>query len=164
MLGNVSDRGINKELRALVLVNVSQKHLPITTELRSNDRGKSVIDGVWSTPIVFDYIEHGALAPFYMEVISDHRPIVLDLNLKGFLDAKDVNMTPPAGRRLKFSSPKRVKKYIDYVEKHWKEHNIHARLTQVCDYVRENRVDTFLIPYLNNLDEQIQQILSASEK
>ena len=113
------DKGINKSFLDIGLVNVIDEKLTLPEKVRSYDRGSCIIDCVRATPIVCDHIEHIALAPFYTEVISDHRPIILDLNLKGLLDAKTIDIRPPMGRRLKFKSPKRVKKKVEHVNKEW---------------------------------------------
>ena len=108
--------------------------------------------------------ENVSLAPFYTEVDSDHHPILLDLNLKGLLDAKLIDIKPPMGRRLKINSPKRVKKYIEYVKPKWEEHGIRARITQIAEYLKNNKGDDFIERAFNNLDSQIQEILAAAEK
>ena len=106
---------------------------------------------MWATPIV-------------CEVDSDHPPILLDLNLKGLLDAKLIDIKPQMGRRLKINSPKRVKKYIDYVKPKCEEHDIRARITQIAEYLNDNGVDDFIERAYNNLDSQIQEIWAAAEK
>ena len=112
----VDTKGINKQLTEIGLVNVLTEKLPVTENVRTYDRGSKIIDGVWATPTVCDHVENVSLAPFYTEVESDHRPILLDLNLKGLLDAKLIDIKPPMGRRLKIKSPKRVKQYIEYAK------------------------------------------------
>ena len=160
----LSDKGLNKQLTSIGLVNMIKERLPVLETVRTYDRGSKIIDGLWATPIVSDYITHVSLAPFYTEVISDHRPLVFDLNLKQFLDAKDIDIRPPCGRRLKFNSPKRVDAYVKYVQKQWEDHNISYRLSQIRHYSSDKGVDSFFVDALTKLDNQIQEILSAGEK
>ena len=122
-----------------------------------------MIDGAWSTPVVSDYITNMAFAPFYTEIDSDHRPLIFDLDLKELLDARDVNITPPSGRRLKFTCPKRVKSYVENVKAKWKEHKITSRLKQIETYLADNGKDEFITETLTKLDTQIQEILSSAE-
>lgn len=160
----VDTKGINKQLTEIGLVNVLTEKLPVTENVRTYDRGSKIIDGVWATPTVCDHVENVSLAPFYTEVESDHRPILLDLNLKGLLDAKLIDIKPPMGRRLKIKSPKRVKQYIEYAKQQWEDHSIRAKISQIEEYLHESDVDDFIEKALNNLDSQIQEILSAAEK
>ena len=146
------------------LVNLLTKHLPHTNDVRTCRRGSSIIDGAWSTPIVSDHVTNMSLAPFYTEIDSDHRPIIFDLNLKGLLDAREITITPPSGRRLKFTCPKRVKKYVADVKEKWKDHKITPRLQQIVEYFHDNGKDDFIKNKLQNLDKQIQEILSSAEK
>ena len=159
-----ADTGINVMMKKAGLINLITEHLPHTENTRTYHRGSSIIDGAWSTPIVSDHVSNMSLAPFYTELESDHRPILFDLNLKGLLDARDISITPPSGRRLKFTCPKRVKNYVSDVKEKWQDHKITMRLNQIVEYFHENGKDAFIEPKLQQLDNQIQEILSSSER
>lgn len=159
-----ADTGINAMMRKAGLINLITKHLPHTKKVRTYNRGSSIIDGAWSTPVVSDHVSNMSLAPFYTELDSDHRPIIFDLNLKGLLDAREISIKPPSGRRLKFTCPKRVKKYVADVKDKWQHHRITVRLNQIVEYFHQNGKDEFVEKKLTQLDDQIQEILSSAEK
>ena len=80
-----ANKGIYTILQKVGLVNLITTHLPYTENTRTYNRGSSIINGAWSTPIVTNYVTNMSMAPFYAELDSDHRPIIFDLNLKELL-------------------------------------------------------------------------------
>lgn len=57
-----------------------------------------------------------------------------------------------------------MKNYVDDVNEKWKDHKITSRLIQIEDYFDENGKEVFIEKKLQQLDEQIQEILSSAEK
>ena len=54
---NVMDnKGINKSLIDIGRVNVLDEKLPFFDKVRTYDRGSTIIDGVWATPIVCAHV------------------------------------------------------------------------------------------------------------
>lgn len=75
---------------------------------------------MWGTSDVLDSVQLAGYAPFDHVGESDHRALVIDINLKSILDNDIDTVKQRQQRRHKMNAPNRVLKYSEYIEKHGK--------------------------------------------
>ena len=71
-----------------------------------------------------------------MEILGDHQLQYVDINIKALLQLNSHDIGSPSSRRLKSTDPKCIEKYCETVQKHFKNHNIYARLEKLWDEVK----------------------------
>ena len=92
-------------MKSVGLVNVIEANMNIPNNVRSHNRGSTIIDGVWATPYIQERIIACGLAPFDFVYVSDHRGIFLDIDIFEVLDAREIEIITPPYRRLKCTIP-----------------------------------------------------------
>ena len=157
-----------KTMREIGLDNVLKMNMTIPPQSRSYSYGPSIIDGVWATPYIQQRIISCGFAPFDYLYPSDHRGFFLDVDILELLDARDINVQPPAYRRLKCTIPKRVALYCKEVQEKWNNHKIAEKINKLKDmslYIGDDQHlrDSFQ-KILNQYDSEISGILSSSER
>ena len=71
-------------------------------------------------------------------ILGDHRAQYVDINVQNLLNLNQHDVCSPTGRRLKSSDRKCVKKYINKLEKNYKSHNIHERVKNLWNALKNN--------------------------
>ena len=99
------------------LYNVFQQRLETDTLRRTHSRGSKAVDHIWASKFILDNIIHAGIAPFGHTYESDHRGLFFDIDENLLFNNDDVRMVYHDFRKLKSKTPKRVKKYIKYVER-----------------------------------------------
>lgn len=155
---------LNEFFERAGLINLIQQHISPDDSARSYFRGKHVIDGCWASPQVAQYTTAVGLAPFYYIIPSDHRGTFIDINIHELLDDYNPLFIPPPYRRLKSSIPKRVKRYCEEISYRWFLYNITEKINKLEFLFQQDGPTPNNIASLNNLDLQIQEIMSCSEK
>ena len=157
-----SQKGFNKQMQDLGLVNLITREIG-DCNIRTHNRGKNIIDGIWVSPNLLPSVIRCGIAPFNFLFPADHRGIFLDLNLKSFLDISSPHVPPPAYRRLKFTIPKRVEAYTDRALSLWKLQKMDLRIQQL-----EQLLPTLPLfgkeLLLNKIDKEVNDLMTASEK
>ena len=158
----LSEKGTNQSFKSLGLINLFESLSPTDQKIRTHTRGKSIIDGIWTTSGISKNIIRMGIAPFNFMFPSDHRGMYIDLNIKEFLD-NAVSSQPAPYRRLKSSIPRRVEAYGDKIDELHSFHKIDLKISQIKEIVDKlSKSDASFI--FNKLDKEIQDILTCSEK
>ena len=66
-----------------------------------------------------------------LDILGDHRPQYLDLNIKAILELNSYDVGSTSSRRLRSTDPKCVKKYCEVVNTNFNNHNVYKRLEQL---------------------------------
>ena len=154
---NIFDAKLNDFFRSIDLQNAIALYIDSDIQARSYFRGKTIIDGIWSTIIAQDSIRSIGLAPFYFVLPSDHRAIYCDIDIKHLLDDNTQLISPAPYRRLISTSPKRVNAYCNFVTNQWFLHNISLKLDQIEDLFRNHGSVPNNISLLNKIDINIKR-------
>ena len=161
---NIFSAKFNTTMSDMGMVNVLQDvYENLTDKVRSQNRGKNVIDGIWMSAPLTDMNKSVGMAPFYELFTSDHRGIYVDLSLKEILDAPDIEFRQLQFRRLQASIPKRTKAYIDHLTKQWAIRNMSEKINHVKAVQHTIRSEE-LEQLLNNLDVQMGEMMTSAEK
>ena len=150
---------------SLQLCNINQEfHLPATHPNISYPSRSTTIDFCLCTPAVLENIQYVASTPFDMEVLGDHRGVILDLNLTGILGASSKETTMQQ-RKLVMSSPKAVEKYLAIVEQKFDQQNIFSRSTKLIQRVVKGHTDyASIMRSYEALDKEVFGICKKAEK
>ena len=155
--------GTNEKFLETGLTNLFQErlgqHLP-----RTFKRGQKAIDHIFITPNVYPYISKAGMAPFDFCLRSDHRALLFDLDLNAFLDPEINIVTPYHRRRLKATVPARMQKYINSLDKKWKEHKIEERLQRIENVLIRTAPKDQIAKALNDVDDLITGLMRYAEK
>ena len=161
---DVFSETLNNFFTKMGLQNALNMYIDQGLTARSYFRGKTIIDGIWCSPITLESIRSLGMAPFYFVTPSDHRGLFCDIDIHHLLD-ENTKLIPPAPyRRLISTSPKRVESYSTSVSQKWFLYNIPLKVEQLEDIFRREGVNEKTISLLNKIDDQITEILTTSEK
>jgi len=153
----------NHTMKEMGMVNVLQEMGCDTMKIRSQNRGRNVIDGIWmSCPLMSKHQSIG-VAPFYEMFTSDHRGIFLDIALRDVLDEPTIEFQQLQFRRLQSSIPKRTEAYIKHLDQQWNNCNMHEKI----ESMKKNQHDmdnVTLENMLNAYDKQIGEMMTSAEK
>ena len=139
-------------------------HVNDTDSSRTYFRGKHMIDGVWGSPAVAENVKSLGVAPFYYLIPSDHRAIYFDMDANNLLDDFNPNFVPPPYRRLKSTIPKRIDNYCKQMKDRWFLYSITEKIDKLEHLLKTNGRTDETIAMMNNIDNQIQEIMTCSEK
>ena len=146
------------------LYNVFQHCMNTDTLPRTHARGSKAVDHIWVSKYVLDNIIHAGIAPFGHTYESDHRGMYIDIDESILFHHDDVRMVFHDFRRLKSKTPKRVKKYMKYVEREWKSKKIVLQYLELVEFCMASDDKVEISTRLNKIDETITDILTKAEK
>ena len=126
--------------------------------------GSQGIDHIWVTYDLIHHVKRAGYAPLHFFDRSDHRAIVMDIDLRYILDKDLVSLKNKVERKLRTSMPDRMEKYIKYVITQWDYHRIHDRILSIKHEISNSSDNNLYIKKLNDIDKQITEILNAGEK
>ena len=158
----MSNKGFNKQMTDIGLTNLIQREIG-ESKIRTHNRGKNIIDGLWASPNLLSSVVRCGIAPFNFLFPADHRGIFLDLNLKSFLDISSPHIPPPAYRRLKYTIPKRVEAYSDRALSLWDLQKMDLRIHQL-EQILPTLPTCGKEEIVNKIDKEINDLMIASEK
>ena len=84
--------------------------LPLT-----HSNGSQAVDHMWGTCDVVESVSKAGYAPFQHVGDSDHRALIMDIDIKRILDDDIDTVKQRHQRRLKMNAPQRVLRYSEYV-------------------------------------------------
>ena len=125
--------------------------------------GSNAIDHIWASSHLLPLIHKAGYSPLHYFNKSDHRALILDIDLHGILDKDLVSIKNKAERKLRISMPHRMKSYVQYVIAQWNYHKITTRIQDLSSNEIDQSTPEFMTK-LNNLDIQISEIMSSGEK
>ena len=167
VMGDINETiygNFNEEMRKYGLQNVIDKFVLRSKGIRSQERGSTIIDGVWATPMPYKSIIKLGLAPFYTGFTSDHRGIYFDLNCDQMFENYSKELLPAPYRRLKSTIPKRAKKYTNTLLAMWKHHKMERKVDAILEMEQEQWDKDTLQTTLNKIDMEIGRIMKVAEK
>ena len=159
----LSPKGTNQKFKDIGLINPLETFIRCDQKIRTHNRGKTIIDGIWMSHSICQQVLRVGIAPFNTMFPSDHRGIYFDLRVQDFLDNNSITAQPSPYRRLKASIPRRVELYGEKVDELYRFHKIQLKIKQSQEIIHSLTQDDskFL---LNKLDQEIHDILTCSEK
>ena len=116
------------------LYNVFQQRLNTDNLPRTHARGSKAVDHLWVSKYVMDNIIHAGMAPFGHIYELDHHGLYIDLDESLLFHHDEVRMVYHDFRRLKSKTPKRVKKYMKYVEREWKSKKVVLKYLELVEF------------------------------
>lgn len=137
------------------LYNVFQHRLQTDDIPRTHARGSKAVDHIWVSKYILDNITHAGIAPFGHTYESDHRGMFVDLDESILFHHDDIKMVYHDFRRLKSKTPKRVKKYMKYVTREWKNKKITLQYLEIIESIVSNVDKDELSRKINDLDKCI---------
>ena len=152
----------NQKFEELGLYNVFQKLVGVTP--KTHARGSGAIDHIWASEEVLQYVEKAGYAPFFSVNYSDHRCLMLDINVKKVLDEDFMHLAHPASRLLKTSVPEKVELYMKKLDFLWDYHKIEEKFAKLETRFRKRKKTKSMIKKLNDLDKLITDIMLNAEK
>ena len=153
----------NKKLREIGLINIMEHRIGTRLPL-THRSGSKAVDHMWGTCDVIESVKLAGYAPFEYVGESDHRALVMDIDIKCILDNDLDTVKQRQQRRLKMNAPNRVLKYSEYIEKSWAQHNITKRIEKLSMSFQNDGPGEINVRDLNRLDKQMSEIMNASEK
>lgn len=153
---------LDKTLKKAGMINILESklgtHLPPTQQ-----DGLEAIDHAWCSPNLFDHIKGVGIAPMRMMVDSDHRAVIIDIDITQICANPLIYLTPYERRRLKSVQPKKVEKYIAFVLKQWDKQGIAKRLALLRRLIETGKEEEAK-QLLESLDKQICAIQLQGER
>ncbi len=86
----------------------------------------TTIDFCLGSENLTQYVTYAASAPYDLEVLGDHRGIILDIDMQKFFK-EEITQQDITTRKLVMSHPQAVEKYISAVENKFNKQNIYKR-------------------------------------
>jgi endonuclease/exonuclease/phosphatase family metal-dependent hydrolase len=129
------------------------------THFRGNKQKNGAIDGIYLSEDI--ELIGASYLPFDAD-LGDHRPVVVDVQMRSVLGTSIARIVRPTARRLN-SKVKRVRhRYLELVRKGFKERKIEKRIKEL------ERIATFpptqeVIDKMEKLDKLVESIMTASE-
>ncbi len=155
---------ITKFADSLGLYNINQEfQLPDTHPNIANVSRSTTIDFCLGTARVLENIRYASSVPFDLEVLGDHRGVIIDLNLSNI-----IGETPKEdeirNRKLVMSNPKAVEKYIDIVEQKFLKQNIFQRCQKLLKRVITGHTDyASIMRQYEAIDKEVFGICTKAE-
>ncbi|KAL7459566.1 hypothetical protein ACHAWC_011573 [Mediolabrus comicus] len=130
------------------------------THFRGTRQGNGAIDGIF----ISDDIEliSASYLPFD-ETLGDHRPVLIDIQMRSVLGKELVKIVHPKARRLNSRIPRHRDKYLQKVKEGFKRNKIEKRLRAV-ETVATFPPTSEVVDSLEMIDRLIESILLKAEK
>ena len=114
-------------------MNLRPTHPNVANVSRSTN-----IDFCLSSKRLFFHIRFATSTPFDLDVLGDHRGVILDINLTNIFeeDQAGVSIT---GRKLILCNPKSMEKYLNEVEEKFEKQNIYKRKQMLLQRVNQGQ-------------------------
>ena len=162
----LTDNRFSTNMQKLGIINVlAEKFNPSETlgKIRSYNRGRTIIDGIWMSGPLLPMVEKVGLAPFYNMFTSDYRGCFMDVDLKYILDDPPIEFKHIKFRRLQSSIPRRTQSYAKVVKGQWEKRKMREKNLNLEDEI-VNMTYSERVRMLNVLDKQIGEILRCAKK
>ena len=139
--------GIKKFAHKLNLRNINQEMGIKPTHPNVSNISKSTnIDYCLCSENIITNISFAASAPYELDVLGDHRGIIIDLNIQRMFN-EWIKVEDKTIRKLSLSNPKAIDKYLKEVEEKFHKQNIFRRSQQLLSRVVKGHTDIDRIMY-----------------
>ena len=99
------------------------------------------------------------------EILGDHRPQYLDINIKEILQMNSLDLGSQSSRRLRSTDVKAVKSYCENVHSHFKNHKIYDRMERLYEETKNQVIMTSeQIEKYEALDRDVYRLCTNAEK
>ena len=129
------------------------------THFRGNSQKNGAIDGIW----ISDDVEliGASYLPFDGD-LGDHRPVVVDLQMRSVIGTSICRIVPPKARKLNSKVPRIRVKYLAQLKKGFRDRSIPQKLKEV------NRIASFppseeVVSKMEILDNMIEEEMLRAE-
>ena len=129
-------------------------------KFRTCNKGDNIIDYAYCSTSIFRHITGSAYEPFYLNIVSDHRGIIIDLNRQTLFGRQDT-MATIATRGLNSTNEIQTESFLTYLSTLWKQSNITHRIETATSNITDKRN---LRNTLNNIDKDITKALLKAEQ
>lgn len=160
----LSDRKplMNKMLKECGLVNLLESRfgpkIPPTYHMSDE-----AIDHIWVSPNLLQYIKQVGIAPKHFITTSDHRAILLDIDMQTISNDENLVMTPFERQRLKVSNVKRVEVYNESADQSFIEEACETHLEYLEHIAKDPEKHKEACEKLDFADMQIYNIQMKAE-
>ena len=138
-------------------------HHKIGCTPKTHARGKGAIDHIWVNEDILPHVVRAGYAPFFSVTYSDHRCLMMDVEIKKILDEDYMHLACPQSRILKTSIPEKVELYIEKLDFLWSYHKIDEKFAKIETRFRKRKKTKGLVKKLNNLDKLITELMISAE-
>ena len=124
----------------------------------------TTIDFCLCSENLLQYITYAASAPYDLEVLGDHRGILLDIDMYKLFKEEIVHEDIKT-RKLVMSQPKVVEKYLSEVDNRFIKQNIYQRCQQLMKKaIQGSPQNVGILDLYNKLDREIYGICQKAER
>lgn len=124
----------------------------------------TTIDYCLGSANLLQYIRYAASAPYDLEVLGDHRGIVLDIDIQKLFN-EDMIQEDITSRKLVLSNPQAVEKYLLEVDTKFMKQNIYQRSQTLMKKVTSGSLSPQrILDLYNKLDREVYGICQKAEK
>ena len=154
-------------VRELDLIDVHTDRHGVEAIPETYNRGTQRIDYMFASPCLSDYITHASIRPYADFLPSDHRALIVDMNLQQYLAYAPPDITTEAQRGIGTNHPGRILHYRKQLTKFLDESDIESTLAELNSNAAHGKqiqpdkieyIDRELTTCLLQLDQQCQHI------
>ena len=145
------------------LVDVIEERYPDEKDYPPSHRdGSKKIDHIMVSTDVLPFCQSAGIETLGTGIVSDHRPMFLDVQLNKYLRGNAAHLEPPKNRLIHSRDPKVVISYVQLVLEYLESHQVPQRLRKA---EHMDNTDPQLPPLLEQLDRDITRArLHAANK
>lgn len=149
---SINNPRMHRMLHNLGLVNVMEErgdsNIPPT-----HQQGSGAVDHVWVTESLLPYVRRSGIAPMNFIMPSDHRAVIIDIDIASLCAEHIIQFTPFDRRRLKTSQAVRTSKYITKLDQLFITQGIPKRALLLEEFLAKSEW----------MDEELQQVIELIE-
>lgn len=168
---DLNDRSSNNTWRSMLetcnMQLVTDMRFGNTTLPHTYDRGTKCLDMVAiSTTIDPSCITAVGYLPFGHPILSDHRPIYIDIDENKLFASTLPDLTKSTFKGFSMKNGKQTKKYLNILHRHFDNNNIYKRIRKLKQTILASKTDTrdSLILECQQLDVTVTELMINAEK
>jgi hypothetical protein len=150
-----------------VKLNLSDVHTTLhgtVDEPATYSRGSSRIDYILSTEGILNYITEAGILPLHELVLSDHRALFIDVNMRAFLGGDPYDIMNINNRNLSTSDPRTVVKYQKLLLEGLENSDIENRVQQINDELQNKGISIAIHEKMEEIDKDITKLKMECER
>lgn len=164
---SINNPRMHRMLQTLGLLNIMEERgssdIPPT-----HQQGSGAVDHIWITEDLLPYVRRVGIAPMNFIMPSDHRALILDIDIESICAEHIIQFTPFDRRRLKTSQAVRTSKYITKLDQLFVTQGIPKRALQLEAFLSQDKWTDEerdqVIKLIESLDKQLCSIQLTAEK
>jgi hypothetical protein len=94
---------------------------------------KRWIDFMLGTPKIRECVQHRGALEYNDGIVSDHRGMFIDLNVASLFGGATDDHVAASSRGFTSKNEKKVKKYLDHLDKYFVDHTICSRIDSLAE-------------------------------